>query len=109
MLDLDTTLTVLAGNLYRLLARTLPRYHTASPDKIWRHFLDVGGTLHVTDNAVTCGLNLRSHTRSLSTPASPTSRSPSPGGKVAPSASASRHADQGSGRPQLKYGTGNRG
>ena len=59
--DLDTTLTVLAGNLYRLLARTLPRYQTATPDKIWRHFLDVGGTLHVTDNAVTCALNLRSH------------------------------------------------
>ncbi len=35
--------------------------HTATPDKIWRHFLDVGGTLHVTHNAVTCALNLRSH------------------------------------------------
>ena len=30
--DLDTTLTVLAGNLYRLLARQLPRYQTATPD-----------------------------------------------------------------------------
>jgi transposase len=59
--DLDTTLTVVAGNLYRLLALKLPRYQTATPDKIWRHFLDVGGTLHVTDNAVTCALNLRSH------------------------------------------------
>jgi transposase len=59
--DLDTTLTVVAGNLYRLLARKLPRYHTATPDKIWRHFLDVGGTLHITDNTVTCALNLRSH------------------------------------------------
>jgi transposase len=59
--DLDTTLTVIAGNLYRLLALTLPRYHSATPDKIWRHFLDVGGTLHITDTAVTCNLNLRSH------------------------------------------------
>jgi hypothetical protein len=59
--DLDTTLTVIAGNLYRLLALKLPRYHTATPDKIWRHFLDVGGTLQVTDNNVTCALNLRSH------------------------------------------------
>jgi hypothetical protein len=59
--DLDTTLTVVAGNLYRLLALKLPRYHTATPDKLWRHFLDVGGTLHVTDTAVTCALNLRSH------------------------------------------------
>jgi transposase len=59
-IDLDTTLTVLAGNIYRLLARTLPRYHNATPDKIWRHFLDTGGTLHVTHDTVTCALNLRS-------------------------------------------------
>jgi hypothetical protein len=59
--DLDTTLTVLAGNLYRLLARQLPRYATATPDTIWRHFLDTGGTLHFTDDTVTCTLNLRSH------------------------------------------------
>ena len=59
--DLDTTLTVLAGNLYRLLARQLPRYATATPDTIWRHFLDTGGTLHITNEAITCALNLRSH------------------------------------------------
>src|SRR5207244_11099724 len=28
--DLDTTLTVIAGNLYRLLARRLPRYEHAT-------------------------------------------------------------------------------
>jgi hypothetical protein len=33
-MDLDTTLTVIAGNLYRLLARKLPRYENATPDKI---------------------------------------------------------------------------
>jgi hypothetical protein len=43
-MDLDTTLTVIAGNLYRLLARKLPRYENATPDKIWRHFLDATGT-----------------------------------------------------------------
>jgi hypothetical protein len=59
--DLDTTLTVIAGNLYRLFARDLPRYHTATPDTIWRHFLDNTGTLHVTADSVTCALNLRSH------------------------------------------------
>jgi hypothetical protein len=59
--DLDTTLTVIAGNLYRLLARRLPRYQTATPDKLWRHFLDTGGTLHITDDQVTCALNLRSY------------------------------------------------
>jgi transposase len=59
--DLDTTLTVVAGNLYRLLALKLDRYHNATPDKLWRHFLDATGTLHITDTGVTCALNLRSH------------------------------------------------
>jgi transposase len=59
--DLDTTLTVVAGNLYRLLARKLDRYANATPDRIWRHFLDATGTLHITENSVTCALNLRSH------------------------------------------------
>jgi hypothetical protein len=34
--DLDTTLTVVAGNLYRLLARTLPRYARAIPTLVLR-------------------------------------------------------------------------
>jgi transposase len=59
--DLDTTLTVIAGNLYRLLAQKLSRYHNATPDRIWRHFLDATGTLHITDDGLTCALNLRSH------------------------------------------------
>jgi transposase len=59
--DLDTTLTVIAGNLYRLLALKLDRYQAATPDRIWRDFLDATGTLHVDDTGVTCALNLRSH------------------------------------------------
>ena len=59
--DLDTTLTVIAGNLYRLLALNLPRYENATPDRIWRHFLDATGTLHITPGGITCALNLRSH------------------------------------------------
>jgi transposase len=59
--DLDTTLTVVAGNLYRLLALKLDRYETATPDRIWRDFLDATGTLHITEDNVTCALNLRSH------------------------------------------------
>ena len=59
--DLDTTLTVIAGNLYRLFARDLTRYQTATPDTIWRHFLDDPATLHISDHGVTCALNLRSH------------------------------------------------
>jgi hypothetical protein len=59
--DLDTTLTVVAGNLYRSLASRLPRYEIATPERIWRHFLDTPGTLHVTDAAITVDLNLRTY------------------------------------------------
>ena len=78
--DLDTTLTVVAGNLYRLFARNLPRYVRATPDTIWRHFLDDSGTLHITPDGVTADLTLRSHHPVLIDAASPTSRSPSHGG-----------------------------
>jgi transposase len=59
--DLDTTLTVIAGNLYRLLARQLPRYEHATPDRLWRHFLDASGTIHTTDDTLTVDLRLRTY------------------------------------------------
>ena len=59
--DLDTTLTVIAGNCYRLLAHRLPRYEHATPDRIWRHFLDATGTLHITDTTVTVDLAPRTY------------------------------------------------
>ncbi len=59
--DLDTTLTVIAGNLYRLLALKLSRYEKATPGTLWRDFLDATGTLHIDDSGVNCALNLRSH------------------------------------------------
>ena len=59
--DLDTTLTVVAGNLYRLLALKLSRYERATPETLWRDFLDATGTLHIDHTGVTCALNLRSH------------------------------------------------
>jgi hypothetical protein len=59
--DLDTTLTVVAGNLCRLLALKLSRYEHATPETLWRDFLDATGTLHIGPDSVTCALNLRSH------------------------------------------------
>jgi transposase len=59
--DLDATLTVVAGNLYRLLALKLSRYERATPETLWRDFLDATGTLHIDQAGVTCALNLRSH------------------------------------------------
>jgi transposase len=60
--DLDTTLTVLAGNCYRLLARKLPRYQLATPDRLWRHFIDNTGTVTVADDHVRVDLALRTYT-----------------------------------------------
>lgn len=60
--DLDTTLTVLAGNCYRLLARKLPRYELATPDRLWRHFLDTTGKVVVNEDHVRVDLALRTYT-----------------------------------------------
>ncbi|MDQ6838364.1 MAG: hypothetical protein M3137_08565, partial [Actinomycetota bacterium] len=60
--DLDTTLTVLAGNAYRLLARKLPRYEQATPDRLWRHFLDNTGKIVVADDHVRVDLAVRTFT-----------------------------------------------
>jgi transposase len=60
--DVDTTLTVLAGNIYRLLARKLPRYQLATPDRLWRHFLDNTGTVTVAEDHVRVDLALRTYT-----------------------------------------------
>jgi hypothetical protein len=60
--DVDTTLTVLAGNCYRLLARKLPRYELATPDRLWRHFLDDTGSVTIADDHVRVDLALRTYT-----------------------------------------------
>jgi transposase len=60
--DLDTTLTVVAGNAYRLLARKLPRYEQATPDRLWRHFLDNTGKIVVADDHVRVDLAVRTYT-----------------------------------------------
>lgn len=60
--DLDTTLSVIAANCYRLLARRLPRYELATPDRIWRHFIDTTGTVVVNADHVRIDLALRTYT-----------------------------------------------
>lgn len=59
--DLDTTLTVIAGNLYRLLAHKLSRYENATPDRLWRHFLNATGTLEITADTITANLRVRTY------------------------------------------------
>ena len=60
--DVDTTLTVIAGNLYRLLARSLKRYEHATPETIYEQFIDTTGRLDVEDDAVIVTLTRRTDT-----------------------------------------------
>ncbi|HVA43101.1 MAG TPA: hypothetical protein VNF50_06435 [Acidimicrobiales bacterium] len=59
--DVDTTLTVVTGNCYRLLARKLARYEVATPDRLWRHFLDNTDTITVAEDHVRVDLALRTY------------------------------------------------
>ena len=52
----------LAGNTYRLLARKLPRYEQATPDRLWRHFVDNTAKIVVADDHVRVDLALRTYT-----------------------------------------------
>jgi transposase len=60
--DLDTTLTVAAGNIYRLFARDLPRYEAATPDRLYRHFIDAPGRVSVNAKDVVVSLGVRTYT-----------------------------------------------
>src|SRR6266550_3812223 len=60
--DADTTLTVIAGNIYRLLARSLKRYEHATPETIHEQFIDTTGRIDVTDDGVTVTLARRTYT-----------------------------------------------
>jgi hypothetical protein len=60
--DVDTTLTVIAGSLYRLLARSLKRYEHTTPERLYHHFVDTTGTLHINPDHVTVELTRRTWT-----------------------------------------------
>lgn len=91
--DLDTTLTVVAGNLYRLFARNLPRYQHATPTPC--------GGISSTTPAPCASPPTASPLTSpcaatipcSSMPASSTSNYPPPGGTAGPYASASHPAN----------------
>jgi hypothetical protein len=53
---------VLAGNCYRLFARKLPRYELATPDRLWRHFVDHTGKVVVAKDHVRVDLKVRTYT-----------------------------------------------
>ncbi len=60
--DVDTTLTVIAGNLYRLLARSLKRYEHATPERLHEHFIDTTGSIDVAEDGVCVTLTRRTYT-----------------------------------------------
>lgn len=60
--DLDTTLTVVAANTYRLFSRGLPRYERAQPERFHRDFINTGGTITIDDEHVTVALKPRTYT-----------------------------------------------
>ena len=81
--DLDTTLTVVAGNLTACSPTTCPATPEPPPTPSGGTRNDTG-TLKITPGSVTADLTLRSHHPSSSMPASPTSNSPSLVGRPAP-------------------------
>jgi len=61
--DLDTTLSVLCDSIYRMFARRLHNgYQTATPDTIFRHFIEGPGELQFTPNGINVALRARAHT-----------------------------------------------
>jgi hypothetical protein len=59
--DLDTTMTVIANGCYRWLAAQLRGYEDMSPKKLYRRFVETGGTVQVRPDCVLVKLDRRSH------------------------------------------------
>jgi hypothetical protein len=59
--DLDTTLTVWAAAAYDHLRQHLSGYHSATPDTIWRRFINTSGQITIGPNDITCRLNSRTY------------------------------------------------
>lgn len=59
--DFDLTLTVAADLLYRELGRRLKGFEHASPQKLFRKFVDTTGSVQIDDEKVTVRLAKRAH------------------------------------------------
>jgi len=57
--DFDLTMTILAHNLYRLLAREIPRYKHCTAKKIFISFIDCYGEFDIGEDVVDVKLNLK--------------------------------------------------
>lgn len=59
--DLHATLVAVAENLYQQLARKVPGHGLPPRGPPWRQLLNAAGTLHVTQQTVTCALSPRGY------------------------------------------------
>jgi transposase len=60
--DLDTTLTVIAGAVYRLFAGELPRFERATPARLHDEFVNTAGRVEIGDDGVTVALTTKTYT-----------------------------------------------
>ena len=63
--DFDLTVSILAHNLYRVLASEIPRYHHCTAKKLHRSFIECFGEFDVGEAEVDVRLNLRRGTQLL--------------------------------------------
>lgn len=59
--DLDSTLTVWAAATYDHLRHRLPGYEHATPDTIWRRFINTSGQITINPDHITCRLKSRTY------------------------------------------------
>jgi transposase len=59
--DFDLTMTILAYNLYKLLAKELPRYEHQTAEKLYEKFISNSGTVMITDNEINVMLKKKRH------------------------------------------------
>src|SRR5262249_41874331 len=59
--DFDLTLSVVADLLYRMLGWRLKGFGRASPQKLYRKFIDTTGSIEITDEQVRVRLSKRAH------------------------------------------------
>ena len=59
--DLDATLTVIANGCYRWLGARLRGYEDMSPKKLYRRFVETGGTVEIRSDGILISFDRRSH------------------------------------------------
>jgi len=59
--DFDLTMTILAYNLYRLLAMELPRYSHQTAEKLYEKFIYNSGKVHIDEDKITVFMKKKRH------------------------------------------------